>query len=139
MRHWPAPEGIPLQLFALMWSRADVIGLFSNNVVSFSRNVVLSDASFSLNLVLKPRMLSVRAVYVLRSYEADVVKPLMYFFWCSGYLGFLLTVYSLVVDILKHNSRQCSSGCCCPSAHVISLQLPARWPERFPTPPSPRP
>jgi hypothetical protein len=26
-------------LFALIWSRADV-GLFSNNVVSFSRNVV---------------------------------------------------------------------------------------------------
>ena len=23
----------PLQLFALIWSRADVIGLFSNNVV----------------------------------------------------------------------------------------------------------
>ena len=33
----------PLQLFALMWSRADVIGLFSNNVVSFSRNVVLRE------------------------------------------------------------------------------------------------
>jgi hypothetical protein len=29
----------------------------------------------------------------------------------------------LVVDILKHNSRQCSSGCCCLSAHVISLQV----------------
>src|SRR5208337_4227702 len=27
--------------FALIWSRADVLGLFSNNVVSFSRNVVL--------------------------------------------------------------------------------------------------
>jgi len=35
----------------LMWSRADVIGLFSNNVVSFSRNVVLSGLSFSLNVV----------------------------------------------------------------------------------------
>jgi hypothetical protein len=41
--------GIPLELFALMRSRADVIGLFSNNVVSFSRNVVLSGLSFSLN------------------------------------------------------------------------------------------
>jgi len=40
-----------LQLFALMWSRADVIGLFSNNVVSFSRNVVLSGLSFSVNVV----------------------------------------------------------------------------------------
>jgi hypothetical protein len=34
--------GIPLSLFALMWSRADVIGLFSNNVVSFSRNECLA-------------------------------------------------------------------------------------------------
>jgi hypothetical protein len=41
----------PLYLFALIWSRADVIGLFSNNVVSFSRNVVLSGLSFSLNVV----------------------------------------------------------------------------------------
>src|SRR5258708_4027980 len=31
--------GIPLQLFALMWSSPDVIGLLSNNVVSFSRNL----------------------------------------------------------------------------------------------------
>jgi len=38
---------------------------FSNNVVSFSRNVVLSGLSFSINLVPKPRMLSVLAVYVL--------------------------------------------------------------------------
>ena len=43
---------IPLYLFALIWSRADVIGL-SNNVVSFSRNVVLSGLSFSLNVVWK--------------------------------------------------------------------------------------
>jgi hypothetical protein len=57
----------PLQLFALMWSSPDVIGLFSNNVVSFSRNVVLSGLSFSLNVVWKRAMLSVRAVYVLSS------------------------------------------------------------------------
>jgi hypothetical protein len=38
-------------LFALMWSRADVIGLFSINLVSFSRNVVLSGPSFSINVV----------------------------------------------------------------------------------------
>src|SRR5208337_4834170 len=50
-----------------MWSRADVIGLFSNNVVSFSRNVVLRELLFSLNSVSKPRMLSVRTVYVLSS------------------------------------------------------------------------
>jgi hypothetical protein len=29
------------QLFSLMWSSPDVVGLFSINVVSFSRNVVL--------------------------------------------------------------------------------------------------
>jgi len=34
-----------------MWSGADVLGLFSNNVVSFSRNVVLSGHLFSLNSV----------------------------------------------------------------------------------------
>src|ERR1700746_1632675 len=50
-----------------MWSRADILGLFSSNVVSFSRNVVLRGLLFSLNSVLKPRMLSVRAVYVLSS------------------------------------------------------------------------
>jgi hypothetical protein len=41
--------------------------LFSNNVVSFSRSVVLSAPLFPLNPVLKTRMLSVRADYVLRS------------------------------------------------------------------------
>jgi len=60
-----------------MWSSPDVVGLFSINVVSFSRNVVLRDLLFSLNSVSKPRMLSVRTVYVLSSYEVDVVKPLM--------------------------------------------------------------
>jgi hypothetical protein len=34
-------SGNPLQLFALMWSTPDVIGLFTNNVVSFSRKLVL--------------------------------------------------------------------------------------------------
>jgi hypothetical protein len=58
---------IPLYLFALIWSRADVIGRFSSNVVSFSRNVVLSGLSFSVNLIPKPRMLSVRGDYVLRA------------------------------------------------------------------------
>jgi hypothetical protein len=55
------------QLFSLMWSSPDVVGLFSINVVSFSRNVVLRDPLFSLNSVSKLRMLSVRAVYVLSS------------------------------------------------------------------------
>jgi hypothetical protein len=40
-----------LQLFALMWFSADVIGLFSINVVPFSRNVVLSGPLFSANVV----------------------------------------------------------------------------------------
>src|SRR5208283_1227969 len=52
-----------------MWSRADVIGLFSNNVVSFSSNVVLRGLLFSINLVSKPRMLSVRGDYVLSSLQ----------------------------------------------------------------------
>ena len=38
-------------LFSLIRSRADVVGLFSNNVVSFSRNVVLSGPLFSRNVV----------------------------------------------------------------------------------------
>ena len=37
----------------LMWSSPDVVGLFSINVVSFSRNVVLSDPLFSPNVVWK--------------------------------------------------------------------------------------
>jgi hypothetical protein len=40
-------------LFSLMWFRSDIIGLFSNNVVSFSRNVVLGELLFSINLVPK--------------------------------------------------------------------------------------
>jgi hypothetical protein len=55
-----------------MWSSPDVIGLFSNNVVSFSRNVVLSGPLFSLNLVLKSRILSVRTVYVLSSLQVEI-------------------------------------------------------------------
>jgi hypothetical protein len=37
--------------FSVMWSSPDVIGLFSINVVSFSRNAVLSALSFSINVV----------------------------------------------------------------------------------------
>src|SRR5271165_5495231 len=58
-----------------MRSRADVLGLFSNNVVSFSSNVVLSGLSFSINSVPKPRMLSVRSVYVLSSLQLPVPEP----------------------------------------------------------------
>jgi hypothetical protein len=63
-----------------MWSSPDVVGLFSINVVSFSRNVVLRGLLFSLKVVWKRAMFSVRGDYVLSSYEADFVKPLMYFF-----------------------------------------------------------
>ena len=68
-----------LKFFALMWSSPDVVGLFSNNVVSFSRNVVLRDHLFSVNLVSKPRMLSVRTVYVLGSLQ--LVQPFYNRFW----------------------------------------------------------
>jgi hypothetical protein len=43
----------PLQLFALMWFSADILGLFSSNVFPFSRNVVLSALSFLANVVRK--------------------------------------------------------------------------------------
>src|ERR1700737_3707706 len=59
--------------FSLMWSRADVLGLFSNNVVSFSCNVVLSGLSFSINVVRKQRILSVRTVYVLGSLHLYII------------------------------------------------------------------
>ena len=58
------PEGKVAIRINLVQSRCN---RFSNNAVSFSLNSVLSDASFSINLVPKPRMLSVRAVYVLSS------------------------------------------------------------------------
>jgi len=47
----PKQAGFPLQLFSLMWSSPDIVGLFSINVVSFSRNVVLRGLLFSPNLV----------------------------------------------------------------------------------------
>ena len=50
-----------------MWSSPDVVGLFSINVVSFSSNVVLRGLSFSLKVVWKRAMFSVRTVYVLNS------------------------------------------------------------------------
>jgi hypothetical protein len=43
----------------------DVIGLSANNLVPFSRNVVLSTRMFSANPVPKKRMFSVPAIYVL--------------------------------------------------------------------------
>ena len=48
-----------------LWFLADVIGLFSNNVVSFSRNVVLSSRLFSANVVRKRAMFLGQAIYVL--------------------------------------------------------------------------
>jgi hypothetical protein len=61
-----------------MWSRADVIGLFSNNVVSFSRYVVLRNHLFSLNSVSKPRTLSVRADYVFRSLQVRLIRAVWF-------------------------------------------------------------
>jgi hypothetical protein len=59
-----------------MWSSPDV-GLFSNNVVSFSRNVVLRGFLFSLNVVPKPRMLSVRSDYVLSSLHLGIMESII--------------------------------------------------------------
>jgi hypothetical protein len=62
-----------------MWSGADVLGLFSNNVVSFSRNVVLSGHLFSLNSVqnrgcsrFEPFMFSGRYTYSAGKRSGDV-------------------------------------------------------------------
>jgi hypothetical protein len=55
----------PLLLFSVMWSRADILGLFSNNVVSFSRNLVLKSLLFSINVVRKWAMFLGQAIYVL--------------------------------------------------------------------------
>ena len=49
----------------MRWFLTDVLGLFSIIVVSFSINLVLSDQIFSNNVVPKPRMFSVPAIYVL--------------------------------------------------------------------------
>ena len=68
-----------------MWSSPDVVGLFSINVVSFSRNVVLSDPLFSLNSVSKLRILSVRTVYVLNSLQ--VVPTFTVMFSVTGPAG----------------------------------------------------
>ncbi len=54
-----------IQLRGVAWQ----LGLFSNNVVSFSRNVVLRGLLFSLYSVSKPRMLLVRADYVFSSLQ----------------------------------------------------------------------
>lgn len=48
-----------------MWILADVIAPFSNNVGSFSLNVVPGAPIFSANLIPKPPMLSRPAIYVI--------------------------------------------------------------------------
>jgi hypothetical protein len=46
--------------------KVKIVGWFPiNNVVSFSRNAVLSGLSFSINVVRKRAVLSVRGVYVI--------------------------------------------------------------------------
>ena len=51
-------------------ARGDLLdSRFSNNVVSFSSNVVLRGFLFSINVVSNPRMLSVLGVYVLGSLQ----------------------------------------------------------------------
>jgi hypothetical protein len=51
--------------FSVRWFLADVLGLFSAKVVSFSRNGVPGARIFSVNLVPKRRMFSVPASYVI--------------------------------------------------------------------------
>lgn len=48
-----------------MWFLPDVLGLFSNNVVPFSRIVGRSGRIFSTIVVPKTRMLSVPMIYIL--------------------------------------------------------------------------
>jgi hypothetical protein len=55
-----------------MWFSPDVIGLLSNNVVPFLRNLVLRASLFSANVVRKWAMLLVRAVYALRLLQLAV-------------------------------------------------------------------
>ena len=64
-----------------LWFLADVVGLFSINVVSFSRNVVLRDPLFSANLVPKrgcyrfePIMFSVRYSYWASSRHVRILS-----------------------------------------------------------------
>jgi hypothetical protein len=54
-----------------MWSRSDILGLFSINVGSFSLNLVPSVSLFSINLVRELARLSGRALYVERSRYAE--------------------------------------------------------------------
>jgi hypothetical protein len=77
-----------------MWSSPDVLSLFSINVVSFSRNVVLRDPLFSLNSVSKPRMLSVLADYVLSSPQLEEKSEL----WISGKIRELLGKPELLAE-----------------------------------------
>jgi hypothetical protein len=57
-----------------MWSSADVVGLFSSSVVSFSSNMVLRGLLSSLNSISKPGMLSVGADYVQFATSSDGQK-----------------------------------------------------------------
>jgi hypothetical protein len=58
-------------------ARGDLLdSRFSINVVSFSRNVVLSGPSFSINSVPKLRMLSVRVDYVLSSLHVIIYSAI---------------------------------------------------------------
>src|SRR5271165_4740110 len=82
-----------------MWSRPDVIGLFSNNLVSFSRNLVLGGLSFSINSVPKPRMLSVRGDYVLSSLHLGSILIVSSGF--AGELGALCSAAKNFVSAAK--------------------------------------
>ena len=63
-----------------MWSSPDVVGLFSNNVVSFSIIVVLSALSFSANVVRDERCFRARAFYVSQAATGNQVESALRFF-----------------------------------------------------------
>ncbi len=71
-----------------MWVLADVVGLFSIKVGSFSRNVGRSGPIFLANLVSKPWMLSDRVVYVLRPLQLRVPRSIALMTLVSGCLAF---------------------------------------------------
>ena len=58
----------------MRWFLADVLGPFSVNVVSFSRNGVSVARIFSVNLVPKQRLFAVPAIYVLGPLQIAAVR-----------------------------------------------------------------
>jgi hypothetical protein len=60
-----------------MWVLADVVGLFSIKVGSFSRNVGQDHRIFSANVVPELRMLSGQTVYVLGPPQVSLKRAIV--------------------------------------------------------------